>query len=117
MWSFYEAYALAVTSPAQVVPESAHKKVAQAVRQLLATSPDSVATYLLVVTFEIVGQEIPIYEPLRAAVDDLRAEVEGEVEAELELENLLEIAERRIPGRTKKTADDLSASWTVHDGD
>jgi hypothetical protein len=53
--------------------------------------PDSVATYALVVTFEIVGQEIPIYESLRAAVDDLRAEIEGEVEAELELETPLEL--------------------------
>ena len=53
--------------------------------------PDSVATYALVVTFEIVGQEIQIYEPLRTAVDDLRAEVEGEVEAELELETPLEV--------------------------
>jgi hypothetical protein len=53
--------------------------------------PDSVATYSLVVTLEIVGQEIQIYEPLRAAVDDLRAEVEGEVEAELELETPLEL--------------------------
>jgi hypothetical protein len=53
--------------------------------------PDSVATYALVVTFEIVGQEIPIHESLRAAVDDLRAEVEGEVEAELELETPLEL--------------------------
>lgn len=44
--------------------------------------PDSVATYTLAVTFEIVGQEIPIYEPLRTAVLELQSEVEAEMEAE-----------------------------------
>jgi hypothetical protein len=48
--------------------------------------PDSVARYTLAVTFEIVGQEIPIYEPLRAAVLELKSEVEAEMEAEIELE-------------------------------
>lgn len=48
--------------------------------------PDSVATYSLAVTFEIVGQEIPIYEPLRAAVLGLQSEVEAEMEAELEMQ-------------------------------
>lgn len=51
-----------------------------------ASDPDSVARYTLVVTFEIVGQEIPIYEPLRTAVLQLQSEVEAEIEAELELE-------------------------------
>lgn len=46
--------------------------------------PESVAPYSLVVTFEILGQEIPIYEPLRAAVLELQAEVEAEVETEPE---------------------------------
>jgi hypothetical protein len=41
--------------------------------------PEAAARYALAVTFEIVGQEIPIYEPLRTAVLELRAEVEAEV--------------------------------------
>lgn len=48
--------------------------------------PDSVARYTLAVTFEIVGQEIPIYEPLRAAALELESEVEAEMEAEIEVE-------------------------------
>lgn len=49
--------------------------------------PDSIATYTLAVTIAIVGQEIPIYEPLRAAVLELQSEVEAEVEAEIELQS------------------------------
>jgi hypothetical protein len=52
--------------------------------------PDSSARYTMAVTFEILGQEIPIYEPLRMAVLDLQEEVEAEVdagpEAEVEVE-------------------------------
>jgi hypothetical protein len=48
--------------------------------------PDSTARYALTVTLEILGQEIPIYEPLRTAVIELEAEVEAEVEAEAEIE-------------------------------
>lgn len=48
--------------------------------------PDSVATYTLAVSFEIVGQEIPIYEPLRTAVLALQSEVEAEMEAEIEMQ-------------------------------
>jgi hypothetical protein len=49
--------------------------------------PDSAARYVLVVTFEILGQEINIYEPLRIAVQELQAEIENmEVEAEVEIE-------------------------------
>jgi hypothetical protein len=51
--------------------------------------PDSTATYALAVTFEILGQEIPIYEPLRTSVLELQAQVEAaevEVEDESELE-------------------------------
>lgn len=40
--------------------------------------PDSRANYSLVVTLEILGKEIEIYEPLRAAISGLRAEVESE---------------------------------------
>ncbi len=46
--------------------------------------PDSVARYSLVVTFDIVGQEIPIYNPLRTAVLELQAEVEAEIEMQVE---------------------------------
>lgn len=44
--------------------------------------PDAVARYTLVVTFDIVGQEIPIYTPLRTAVLELQSEVEAEIEVE-----------------------------------
>ncbi len=54
--------------------------------------PDSTASYCLAVTFEILGQEIAIYDPLRTAVIELQEievevdEVETELEAELEVE-------------------------------
>ncbi|PHQ32507.1 S8 family peptidase [Rhodopirellula bahusiensis] len=48
--------------------------------------PDETATYAIAVTFEIVGQEIPIYDPLRTAVLDLKSIVDVESEAELELD-------------------------------
>jgi len=48
--------------------------------------PDSAARYALVVTFEILGQEISIYEPLRVAVQELQAELEVEAEAVTEVE-------------------------------
>jgi hypothetical protein len=48
--------------------------------------PDSAARYALAVTFEILGQEISIYEPLRTAVIELQAQVEAEVESEAEIE-------------------------------
>ena len=46
--------------------------------------PDETASYALAVTFEIIGKEIPIYEPLRNSVMNLRSliEVEGELEIE-----------------------------------
>ncbi|MDR3567112.1 MAG: S8 family peptidase [Syntrophobacteraceae bacterium] len=48
--------------------------------------PDSTARYALAVTFEIVGQEINIYDPLRTAVIEVQAEVEAEVnEVEVEV--------------------------------
>jgi hypothetical protein len=47
--------------------------------------PDSVARYSLAVTFEILGGEIAIYEPLRAAIAELQAQTE-EVDAEVEVE-------------------------------
>jgi hypothetical protein len=47
--------------------------------------PDSAARYALAVTFEILGQEIAIYEPLRTAVIELQTQVEAEIEAEVEI--------------------------------
>ena len=52
--------------------------------------PDATARYSLAVTFEILGQEIPIYEPIRTAMLELQAQI-GAVEIEDELE--VEIAE------------------------
>lgn len=48
--------------------------------------PDSTARYALAVTFEILGQEISIYEPLRAAVMELQTQVEAETDVEAEAE-------------------------------
>ena len=49
--------------------------------------PDSMARYALAVTFEILGGEISIYEPLRAAIDELQAQTEAEIEGnEIEMD-------------------------------
>lgn len=49
--------------------------------------PDSVARYALTVTFEILGGEITIYDPLRASIAELRSEVENaQIEVEVEVE-------------------------------
>ncbi|MCC9608577.1 hypothetical protein LOC69_22125 [Blastopirellula sp. JC733] len=51
-----------------------------------STDPENVANYTLVVTFEIVGQEIPIYDPFRIAVEDLKVELGiSELEAEVDV--------------------------------
>ena len=55
--------------------------------------PDSTARYVLTVTFEILGQEISIYEPLRTAVVELQAEVEAETGVEAEAEAEVEVEE------------------------
>jgi subtilase family protein len=55
--------------------------------------PDSAARYVLAVTFDILGQEIAIYEPLRTAIIELQTEVEAEIEAELESEAEVEVPE------------------------
>jgi hypothetical protein len=47
--------------------------------------PDSTARYALAVTFEILGKEIAIYDPLRIAVQELQAEIAMETEAEVEI--------------------------------
>jgi hypothetical protein len=49
--------------------------------------PDSTARYALVVTVEVVGREIPIYDPLRNAIIELQQlEVEASQEVELEID-------------------------------
>jgi hypothetical protein len=48
--------------------------------------PDSSARYALVVTLEILGQEIVIYEPLRTALIELQTEIELETEVEIEID-------------------------------
>ena len=40
--------------------------------------PDSTARYVLAVSFEILGKEIPIYDPLKVALEELQAEIEAE---------------------------------------
>ena len=49
--------------------------------------PDSMASYALTVSFESLGQEIPIYKDLRVAVEELQAELETEIEAEIEVDD------------------------------
>jgi hypothetical protein len=48
--------------------------------------PEAAARYALAVSFEIVSQEISIYEPLRTAVLELQAEVEAQVDTEATVE-------------------------------
>lgn len=51
--------------------------------------PDNTASYTLAVTFEIVGKEIEIYEPLRTAVLELQTELGvGEIESEAEIDDV-----------------------------
>lgn len=45
--------------------------------------PESVARYSMAVTFEILGKEISIYEPLRTALLELQSEIESEIELEV----------------------------------
>jgi hypothetical protein len=48
--------------------------------------PDSKAKYALVVSFEIVGREIPIYGDMQVAVEDLQAELQVDDLDELDLD-------------------------------
>jgi hypothetical protein len=51
--------------------------------------PDNTASYTLAVSFDIVGKEIAIYDPIRVAVEELKTELgieTTEIEAELEVE-------------------------------
>lgn len=47
------------------------------------SDPDAEARYALAVSFEVVGKEIEIYDPLRVEVAELRAQIELEAEAHL----------------------------------
>ncbi len=47
--------------------------------------PEAAARYCLAVSFDVIGKEIAIYDPLRVAVEELRSEV-GEIEAEATVE-------------------------------
>jgi hypothetical protein len=51
-----------------------------------SNDPDTTARYALAVTFEIVGQEISIHDPLRTAVLELQSQIETEVEVEARAE-------------------------------
>ena len=51
-----------------------------------SNDPDTTARYALAVTFEIVGQEISIHEPLRTAVLELQTQIEAELEVDAEAE-------------------------------
>lgn len=51
-----------------------------------SNDPDTTARYALAVTFEIVGQEISIHDPLRTAVLELQTQIEAELEVEAEAE-------------------------------
>lgn len=44
--------------------------------------PDSSSRYALAVSFEVLGEEMPIYEPVRVAVEQLQSEIEAEAEVE-----------------------------------
>ncbi len=50
-----------------------------------SNDPDSSARYSIAVSFEVVGKEIPIYDDMRVAVEELQAEIEAEVESEAEI--------------------------------
>ena len=53
--------------------------------------PEAAARYVLCVTFDVVGQEMPVYIPLREAVRELQLELEQEIEADEEEEESDEV--------------------------
>ena len=53
--------------------------------------PDTTARYALVVTFEVVGHEISIYDPLRTAVIELQTQIEAEIEVDNRAEAEVEV--------------------------
>lgn len=69
--------------PSNRLPD--HFCIAVVGHQGWSRDPDSTARYVMAVTFEVLGQEIAIYEPLRAAISELQDEI-GEIEAESEVE-------------------------------
>jgi hypothetical protein len=50
-----------------------------------SNDPASSARYAIAVSFEVVGREIPIYDDLRVAVQELQAEIGAEVHPEVEV--------------------------------
>ncbi|MDB5384741.1 MAG: protease, partial [Planctomycetaceae bacterium] len=59
-------------------------------REGWSRDPDSTARYSLAVSFEILGQEIPIYDKLRVAEHELQMELQAEAEAEMQLDGEFE---------------------------
>lgn len=64
----------------------AHFCIAVNGHQGWSNDPDSKAKYALVVSFEIVGREIPIYGDMQVAIDDLQAEIEASDLIEIDVE-------------------------------
>lgn len=52
--------------------------------------PDSTARYALAVSFEMLGREVTIYEPILVAVEELQAEVEAQAQVEIRLPSELD---------------------------
>ena len=50
--------------------------------------PDAAARYVFAVSIDVVGQELPIYEPLRVAVQELQAELGVELEIPIEVDEV-----------------------------
>ena len=48
--------------------------------------PDVSVRYALCVSIDVIGQEMPVYEPLMVALEELQAELAVEAEAEVEVE-------------------------------
>jgi hypothetical protein len=67
-----------------MLPE--HFCIAVVGHQGWSRDPDSTARYALVVTLEILGQEVQIYDPLRVAVAELQAEIEIQTAGEIVVE-------------------------------
>lgn len=71
---------------AEARTENGHFCIAVVGYEGWSKDPDSAARYALAVTFEVVDQELAIYEPLKAAIEALEAESGIELEAETEIE-------------------------------
>ena len=64
---------------------SGHHGVAVRGHKGWSRDPDATARYALVVTVDVVGEEVAIYEPVRVAVEKLQTEAEVDVEIEEEV--------------------------------